>query len=327
MKELKSFWETADIHLYNIIILKDMSVLSSGRVSMRVGQNITIYAGAQPGDNAQRKDNAVRDGAAGTAAEDAARRKTVFAGDLMSRQGGTLQDRIAEKKAKAQEKAMKVVSDAFHGELKIDECIEESLQHIKELQEEHVELQDGMANIDGRQETLDAARENGEISEEAYQEELEALNQERGAQMSKLAQNEGQIMGENASVRGTRLERLKHRPMEKAWEQADAIMDAAGDEAISMAVQGGVDHMDEEMEKREEQAEKIEEEKEEKEKLLEKQKEREEKAETLLEDLSPREFSDLTKSSDEVQKEVQDMLRKMNLLDEDIKGAAVDESL
>lgn len=283
---------------------------------MKVDNNITLYAGAQPGQAATE--------GVGKGQEN---RKTIFAGGLNSNQESPLRDRIAEKKAKAQEKAMKVVSEAFHGDLEIDEGMEESRQQVKKLQEERSGLQDGLADIGRRQETLEAARANGEIGEEAYQEDLAAINQERSVQEQKLAQNQGQIQGENASVRGTRLERLKHHPMADAWEQADGIMEAANDEIVSMAMQEGVEHADEETEKREEQAKEIKEEKAEKEELLEKQKEKRKEEETWTEELDPEEFSDLTKSSDDVQKEIQDMLRKMNLLDEDIKGAAVDESL
>lgn len=284
---------------------------------MKVDNNITLYAGAQPGSSAATE---------GTE-KDRENRKTIFAGDLNRNQESPLRDRIAEKRAEAQEKAMKIVGEALHGDMKIDEGIEESRQHIEELKKEHTELRDGLENINQRQETLDAARENGEIGEEAYQEELEALNQERGVQAQKLGRCEGEIQGENASIRGTRLERLKHSPMVKAWDDADNVMKAANDEIVGMAMQEGLDHVDEEAEKREDQAEEIKEEKEAKEELLEKQKEKRKEEEVWIEELSPEDFSDLTKSSDDVQKEVQDMLRKMNLLDEDIKGAAVDESL
>lgn len=284
---------------------------------MKVDNNITLYAGAQPGSSA------VMEGTE----KDRENRKTIFAGDLNRNQESPLRDRIAEKKAEAQEKAMKFVREAFQADLEIDEGMEESRQHVKALKEERTGLRDGLADIEKRQETLEAARENGEIGEEVYQDELKALNQERITQEQKLAQNQGMIEGENASIRGTRLERLKHHTMVDAWDDADNILAAANDEIVGMAMQEGVDHVDEEAEKREEQAENIKEEKKEKEELLEKQKEKREEEETWIEELSPEEFSDLTKSSDDVQKEVQDMLRKMNLLDEDIKGAAVDESL
>lgn len=283
---------------------------------MKVDQNFILYAGAQPGSSAME----------GTDREQE-NRKTIFAGNLKNNQEGTLQDRIAEKKAKAQEKAMKVVGEAFHTDLKIDEGMEESRQHAKELTEENRELQDGMGDIDRRQEVLVKVKANGEISEEQYLEDTENLRQERLAQEQKLARNQCEIQGEYASIRSARLERLKYHHMADAQQQADEIMDAAEQEILGMAWQEGMDHVDEEAEKREEQAEEIKEEREAKKELLEKQKEKREEQETWIEELSPEEFSDLTKSAEDVQKEVQDILRKMNLLDEDIKGAAVDESL
>lgn len=284
---------------------------------MKVDNNITLYAGGQPGSSAATE---------GTGREQE-NRKTVFAGNLRNNQEGTLQDRIAEKKARAQEKAMKVVGEAFHLDLEIDDSMEESRQHVKDLEEESKELQSGLEDIDRRQEALERARANGEISEEQYLQDKKDLEQERMTQGQKLAQAQGQIRGENASIRGTRLERLKHHPMADAWKDADGIMDAARDEAIGMAQQESMDHVDEEAEKREEQAEEIKEEQEEKKELLEKQKEKREEEEAWIEELNPQEFSDLMKSTEDVQREVQDILRKMNLLDEDIKGAAVDESL
>lgn len=284
---------------------------------MKVNDNITLFAGGQPGSSA----------ATEGAGREQENRKTVFAGNLKNNQEGTLQDRIAEKKARAQEKALKVVGEVLHGEMKIDESMEKSRQHVKELAEESRELQSGLEDIDRRQEALEKAKANGEISEEQYLQDKKDLDQERMTQEQKLAQAQGQIRGENASIRGTRLERLKHHPMADARKQADGIMDAARDEAIGMARQEGQEHIDEEAEKREEQAEEIKEEREEKKELLEKQKEKREEEEAWIEELSPGEFSDLTKSTEDVQKEVQDILRKMNLLDEDIKGAAVDESL
>lgn len=286
---------------------------------MKVDNNITIFAGGQPGDSRT----------AESVQREQDERKTVFAGDLNHNQGQTLQDRIAERKAKAQEKAMKVVSDAFQGELKIDEGMEESRRHVKELTGEQEQLRDGLEDLEKREETLNRAKENGELSEEEYLQEMNDLQQERMVQEQKLGQNQAEIQGENASIRSTRLGLLsrKVKPMLAAQDQKDQIMDAARDEAVGMIVQDSMDHVDEEAEKREAQAENIKEEREEKEELLEKQKEKRKEQETVLEEMSPTELSDLTKSTEDVKKEVQDMLREMNLLSEDIKGAAVDESL
>ncbi len=285
---------------------------------MRADNNVTLYVGARPGANAAAMEGAGRE---------QEERKTVFAGNLNPNQNMPLQDRIAEKKAKAQEKAMKIIGDTFHTDLKIDEGMEESRQHVKELTKEQVALRGELDDIAKRRETLEKAKADGEVNEEEYRTEMEILRQEEMVQNQKLGQNQGQIQGENASIRGTRRERLKYHHMVNAQNSADAVMDAAGDEILGMLQQEGMDRIDEEAEKREEQAEEIKEEREEKKELLEERKEKREEAEAWIEELTPEEFSELTMSSEDVQKEVQDMLRKMNLLDEDLKGAAVDESL
>jgi len=285
---------------------------------MRADNNVTLYVGARPGVNTAAMEGAGRE---------QEERKTVFAGNLNPNQDMPLQDRIAEKKAKAQEKAMKIIGDAFHTDLKVDEGMEESRQHVKELTEEQVALRGELEGIAKRRETLEKAKADGEVSEEEYRQEMETLRQEEMVQNQKLGQNQGQIQGENASIRDTRRERLKYHPMVKAQNSADAVMDAAGDEILGMLQQESMDHIDEEAGKREEQAEEVKEEREEKEEQLEERKEKREEAEAWVEELTPEEFSELTMSSEDVQKEVQDMLRKLNLLDEDLKGAAVDESL
>ena len=283
---------------------------------MKVDQNITLFVGGQPG-------NSLTTEGAGKKQEN---RKTVFAGDLND-QGGTLQDRIEQKKKEAQKQALKIVSDVFEGDASIDEDMENRRQNVKNLAEDRKRLMEEKAGVEARSEDLEKAFEAGEISEEDYAAEKGNLSEEQKVREKELDANESQIMQENAVIAGTRIERLKHDPMVEAQKEAADIMDAARDEIIGMIREEGKDHVDEETEKREEQAEEIKEEKKEKEELLEKQKEKREEEETWIEELSPEEFSDLTKSSDDVQKEIQDMLRKMNLLDEDLKGAAVDESM
>lgn len=282
---------------------------------MKIENNITLYAGAQPGNSA----------AAEGTNEEQENRKTLFAGNL--NQGNTLQDRIAEKKAQAQQKAMKVVGEVFAADRALDEDMNARRQHVKDLSEERKVLQDEMAGIMERQETLEKARENGEIGEEQYAQEMENLREEQRIQDQKLNENQGTMESENATIRNTRIERLKHHAMTDAQAQAEDIMAAARDEIIGMVKEEGIDHADEEADKREEQAEAVKEEKEEKEQLLEKQKEKREEQETWLEEMGPAEFSELVKTDTDVQKEVQDMLKKMNLLDEDLKGAAVDQSI
>lgn len=288
---------------------------------MRIDQNITVYAGAQPVSAGS------TDGA-GDAARGAENRKTVFAGDFIQTQNQTLQDRIAQRKEQAQKEAMKVVGDVVAGERQIDEDMETRRSHVQELKQEKRQLMEEKGDLDACKEELARAFENGELSQEDYEQELSGIRDAEDAWNERFAENDKMTMQENAIIRGTRLERLKKDPMVKAQKEAEDILQAARDEIVGMAVEAGRDHIDEEAAKRQEQAEEIKEEREEKEELIEEQKEKREKEEEeLLEKLPLQEMLTLDKLQSDVSQEVQDIINKMKLVAEDIKGAAVDQSV
>lgn len=282
---------------------------------MKIGENITLYAGGQPANGM------TTDGTA----EEQEKRKTLFAGNLNTE--NTLQDRIAQKKAEARKQAMKVVGEAWEGRQAVDDDLDSRRAHVKELKEEKNQLQQEAAGITQRQEELEKAYEAGEITQAEYLSEKLSLSQEENTYKQKIGDAESEILSENAVIRETRRELLKDQSMGKAWDQADAIMDAAGDEIIGMAVDASKEHIDEETEKREEQAEAIQEKKEEQEEILEKREERKEEWEELIESVPVQEMISMDKLQDEVKQEVQNIMDKMKLLAEDIKGAMVDETL
>lgn len=282
---------------------------------MRIGENVTIYAGAQP----QNGGTVERDG------KEQEKRKTLFAGELNP--GSTLQDRIAQRKEEARKQAMKVVGDAWAGRQAIDEGMEESRAHIEQLKQEALELKEEASGVTERREALENAYQAGEISREAYEAESKDLDQEEKVYQGKLGENKGMQMGEEAVIRGTKRELLKDKSMVSAQNQADQIMEAAADDIVGMVLEESRDHIDEENEKREEQAEKIREEEEKKEELLEKREEREEEMEELLESAPVKEMISLDQLQEEVKQEVQNIVDKMNLLSDDLKGAMVDQTL
>lgn len=110
--------------------------------------------------------------------------------------------------------------------------------------------------------------------------------------------------------------------MLKAQDAAEDVLEAASDEILGMLMEEAKDHIDEEQEKREEQAEKIAEKKEEQEEQLEKSKEQNDELEEVTEAI--REASE---DGADVQKELDDILNKLKLLKEDLKGAKVDQML
>lgn len=281
---------------------------------MKVENNVTLYVGAQP-TNA-------------TAAEQAKNqenRKTVFAGNLNME--SALQDRIAARKAEAKEKAMKIVSDAFAGEQTLDEEVESHKNKIASLKEERKALEESSANLTARQEDLRKAFENGEVTQEDYDKQSAELAEERKEIIRSQDENMGQMITEGRILYEIGQERLKSTPMLDAWNQADAALEAAGEEIIGMVTEGAQEKLDEDAKVREKQAEKIEEKKEAAEELIEKRKKRQEEQEELLEEMPVSDMISMDKMQEDVKAEVQDMLNKMKLIAEDIKGAAVDESL
>ena len=94
-----------------------------------------------------------------------------------------------------------------------------------------------------------------------------------------------------------------------------------------MIVDEAKEHLDEEQEKKEEEAEAVKEKKEEQEEILEKRKDREDELEELMEDMPLEDMADLKNAQAEIQQEIQNVVSKMNLVAEDIKGATVDVSV
>ena len=284
---------------------------------MKISENISINTGNVTTNNIH------------TDKTDTKRSGAVFAGNLNS---DFLQDRIQQRKKEAQEKAMKVISDAFDGDREIDEDLQTRREHVKELKHENKELKERLSEIADEKEVL---REQYGITEDAcgtevsaeYQMRLEELDNEQEACQENLDDNTGLILEENAIVRATRLERLKYSPMEDAREQAEEILESASSEIISMVVEDAKSHMDRAAEEREEQADKIEAEREEQEAFIEKQQEKNREQEEVLEDMPTRELIEMEQIKTDVQKEVKNIIDKMKLVAEDIKGAAVDSTV
>ena len=131
-------------------------------------------------------------------------------------------------------------------------------------------------------------------------------------------------MADDSVIRGTRRERLKTAPMLKATAQAEEILDAAKEEVTGMILEEARDHLEEEQEKREEEAQAIEEKKEEQEELVKERQEHKEELEKLAESVPVEEMIQMDQVKNSLQQEIQDILNKMNLMAEDIKGTMVD---
>lgn len=271
--------------------------------NMKVTDKITVYAGtdAASAQNSEKEN-----------------RKAIYAGQLKE---NTLESRIEQKKKEAQEKALKVVSDAWEVDRSIDKDLQSRRDHIDSMKQENQELLDKIQELEQAQ--ADLPTEN----EAEYQQRMEEFEKEKEAYQEKLDDNMGLILEENAIIRATSVERLKDHSMVDANKQAESIMEAASDAIIGMVVEDSKEHIDEEQEKRQEEADKIEEKQEEQEEFIEAQKEKKEENEELLEEIVNEEVISLTQNQTDVQAQVQDILNKMKLVAEDIKGAMVDTDI
>jgi chromosome segregation ATPase len=277
-------------------------------------KNVTVYAGSE---NTVLGQQTIRNMERSVNANDRSADKNKSAGSIFAGNIGKTTDSISLKKQQAQKKAMKLVSDALAGDTAIDDEIAKNNDKVKELKEDKRVLQDRVAviteNIEKYQE------ENGYIDTD----ELTEL-QEYQKQINKM---DAEIEGLNQTVSDTKINRLKSSPMLEANKEAEEIMDSASKEILGMLFDEGKDHIDEEQKKQEEQAEALKEKKEEQEELIEKRKEDREEAEELTEEIIQGTDDVSGKNLSEVQQELKEILDKMKLIDEDIKGAQVDEVL
>lgn len=175
-------------------------------------------------------------------------------------------------------------------------------------------------------EALKKLKEEG-ISE--YQERSIKLLESKKKYLSQIEDIDDEISFENQVISDTEQERLKFNPMADAKRQAESIMDAASDQVKSFLYDEAKSFIDEQLDENRKKAEDI---KEEKEKLQEridavkeKKEEQEEFTEKILEGVQVAAINetDLTTA----QEEIKTMINKLKLIEDDIKGAAVDKVL
>lgn len=331
---------------------------------MKIQQNITVFAGDTQSRIQAENESAQKQDAGKSGAEKGGS-QIIYAGNLTDNL--SLRDRIQQKKEQAQERALKIISDAWDGDKQIEESIGESREHIEEYQSKYQEAQGKVKEVAQERERL---RESSHIEADSEeQQDLELLEkarvaekhpwagteltdaererlaviEEKGltryqAQQLELSDTEWRyresahraeagIQGENASIRGIRGERRKHHPIADAKRNAEKVLETARDQIIGMVVQESREHLDEEQEKREEVSEAIQEKKEEQEEILEKREEREEELEELIEELPVEGTVDLENVQDEIRQEIENMMSRMGLTAEELKGAKVDASV
>ena len=210
-------------------------------------------------------------------------KSTHQSGNLSSVSGANLKGEslVQQRQCLARKQALKVVSDAFGGEKKLDAQMQGIKDEIKRLQDEiNEKIADTMEN-DARLKELQErygidpdGEESKELSKLAFKanHSKEGLSDEEKSKMSEYQQQALYYVAKNqqnaldidqakaqqaGNVQGyadMKRERAKSQDMLKAQDAAEEIMDAANGEAIALLTQEAVEHVDEEQNEREEEA-------------------------------------------------------------------------
>jgi len=257
--------------------------------------------------------------------------------------GGGLQqqwDPVAAKKKQAQKQAMKIWSDAAGAEQKIDKDLEERTAHMDEMRARMNELNAQIGAISDKQAEL---KEEYGITDETKLSELGERGQEYLGRYLELEKAKGEFkaqfheankefLEEDSIIHGIKLGRLKSHAMADAQKQKDEMMIAASKEAATGMMNEVKEKIDEEQKEQEEKAKEKAEKEEAEEELREAIREKAEGSKDsddnpALEASETENFIHLESTKTDVKEEVQKMVNEMNLLVEDLKGAAVDKTL
>lgn len=310
--------------------------------------------------------------------------KSFFGGNL-----NLAEDPIEKRREEAKRQAWKVVSNAWGSDNAVDRQMDERRAHYSEMQARKEEAGRQVDALNERKNALkelyqvsdDSAEQeelkllekaqdykNGVSHERPTKEEQERIAeiearglteyQSRALELNDQAAKfkieardaEWAMRDDIADVNAVKLERLKTHAMVDAQKAAESIMDAANKEIVGMAIQEGMDHIDEKMEEAGEKAEENMEKKEEREELLEKQQEMRALQEAFIEgtreaieraeaehrqneapDIEITDIVDMIKhggdSANKVQSDLKDIQSSMKVLEADLKGIKVDDKV
>ena len=237
-------------------------------------------------------------------------------GNMNSISGANLKGEslIAQRQGLARKQALKVVSDAFGGEKKLDAQMQGIKDEIKRLQdvinEKRTDTMDNDAKLKELQEQYGIdpdSEENKNLEQLALKmnyskdglsdEEMEKLSEYQQQALYYVAKNQqnaldidqakAQQAGNVQGYADMKRERAKSQDMLKAQDAAEEIMEASNDETVALLTQEMIEHVDEEQKEREEEAkeaaEKKKEEKKEEAKKLEKEAMQQEMIENIKE--------------------------------------------
>lgn len=248
-------------------------------------------------------------------------KKKPFQFNMGNNQAG--QDKVAQKRQDAREKAMKLMKDVFSADKQIDDDMAERAGRVAEAENAILDANSQIKALDQEKEKLKETYGITEDSEE--QQDLKLLEKRRDSmkpdsdikltedEKARLAEIDAKgmtdyqkasleidslkgpynktieesqkiIKQENAIIRETSLNRLKSAPMVGAAQQAGEIMESANKEIIGMIVEDGKNTVDEKMEEIKEEMKEAKEEKEEQDERIEEIQQRNEELEAAYQE-------------------------------------------
>ncbi|MDD6036386.1 MAG: hypothetical protein PUC30_09385 [Lachnospiraceae bacterium] len=239
-------------------------------------------------------------------------------------------DKISERRREAQEKAMKVVKNAFAGELELDESVAELEQSVAKNSEEMVGYKKELDKVLEREAEL---AERTDLSKEEYEQELLEIKQAKEHFTGRIS--DGRMIEKHTlqAISDIKIERAKSSPMVDATENAEEILAEAGKEIVGMLMEEAKEHIDTENEKKQAAAEeKAEKEKELEERIEAMKAEKEEKEEnsapeTEYLEAATKQMVKIAETGEIVQKELKNIVDQYKLDLADLKGAAVDKGV
>lgn len=286
---------------------------------------------------------------------------SIFAGDLKLGQS----DLIA-KKDKMKKNAMKILTDAFSDDQKIDEGLDKHRSKIADLEKEASQASGEMNRID---ELKEALKETYGITEDSTeQKDLELLEKkksiDRGLSDAVLTREEKErlknmgpateyqqaaleyhdiqltwqerlskirdsITKENQIIESVQLARLKVHPIVDAQKDSKKMIEAAGKELIGGLMEEAKEKIDETIEDNADKASEIKEKEKKQEDAVRADKKEEKKKAKKKNDITVPEESEQPVEVDwsKLLRQIKSMADKENLLEEDIKGLSVDQQL
>lgn len=274
----------------------------------------------------------------------------IFAGNLKTMD----QTSPLARKEKAQKEAIKTILEKFAGEQEIDSSVEEMKQKNEELTREAAEYKGQMDDLRANKEALKEEYGIAEDSDEQKNLELleksmdnpESITDDEWEQLKGMGpltdyQKEAlhykgmideykdrydkaldQRKGINSSIENVKQARLKTHPMVDAQREAAEIIKNASKEVINGLMGEAKDKIDEDMEAAKEKQEE----------LAAKKKEEEERTESAKNPdeqtaVDKETMKEVSSAQDTLDRELKQIIKMNELLEEDLKGAVVDQAL